>query len=130
MGPVVLAEVREGSGDILGVPGRVGRPCKSFGTGRGTHLEVWDGSGDPFTDPRQVGRPFRRSGAGRGTLPEVRNFFGGPSQMCGTCRGTLPVARDGSGDPLEVLDGSGALMEVRVWSWDSSECMGRAGGPS
>ena len=63
-----LGEVRDGSGDTRGGPGRVGRSTRRSVMGRGNYLEVIDGSGDPQKGLRWVGGPAWRFWTGQGTL--------------------------------------------------------------
>ena len=96
---LTLGEVRDGSGDPRGGPGRVEGPSGSSGTGRGTLGEVWDGSRDPRGVPEM----------GRGTLGEVRDGsvdpqkslgrVAGPSLKSGTGRETFIQFQDRPGDP-------------------------------
>ena len=93
---MIISEVRDGSADPRGGPGRVEALLGWSGTGRGTLEKVWDGLGnlgksrtvrstirevqdgsrDPRKGPGQVGGPFTRSGTGRGTLEKVRDGLG------------------------------------------------------
>ena len=66
-GRVTLGEVRDGSGDLRGVPGRV---KGTIGVVRARSGELRDGSGDSRKSSGQVGGPSRRFGTGRGTLGE------------------------------------------------------------
>ena len=103
-------EVRDGSGEPRGGPGRDARPSGRSETGRnnitsyehaqGNLGEVRVGSVDP-----------RESGTGQRTLGVVRDGtrdhlgspgrVGGTSRRSGTGRGTLGDVRDVSGDPRE-----------------------------
>ena len=55
MGQETLEEVRDGSGDPQGGPGRIGVPSVRSGTGRGTLGYVRDEFWDPLGGPGRVG---------------------------------------------------------------------------
>ena len=57
MGLETHPEVREGSGDLPGGPGGVGRLTQRSKWGQEAHPEIREGSGGPPEGPRGVRRP-------------------------------------------------------------------------
>ena len=80
MGCLTLGEVRDGSGDPRGGPGRVEGPSGWYGQGRGTLGEVWDELGEHRGGPGRVGRPSRRFGTGGAKIEKVRDKLGDPQE--------------------------------------------------
>ena len=91
MGRETHLEVREGSGDPPGDPGRVGRSTRRSGKGRETHPEVRDGSRNPPGGPGWVVKPTRRSGKGRETHPKVREGSRDPPGVFGKKWESYPI---------------------------------------
>ena len=101
-------EVRDGSEDPRGGPGRVGGPSRRSGTGWGTLREFRNGSLDSRGSLGRVGGPW----GGSGRVGDPRGGpgrFVGPSDTSETGRRTLEDVLDGS---MDSRGGPGCLART------------------